>query len=256
MGFLNLFKTNKDPSFISDKEKEEFMKNNPRGKDLIELKNYTEKAIKKESKLIGSKRSYPLCPVCGEEFKDKESLFSHLRNNKREFMTLPKRFDYSFDYVKPLGNVGGYATSMTFGNVHLQFDVKGHLRERGIFMNPTINSKQASFLDYNLEKIKYLIDLELLKHRIFLELEEQKYKEWKGETKIKTTRENPLSPKLRFEILKRDKYTCQYCGRKSPEVELEVDHIEPYSKTKDNSPGNLITSCKDCNRGKRIKEVI
>ncbi len=57
------------------------------------------------------------------------------------------------------------------------------------------------------------------------------------------------SKKLRFEILKRDKFTCQYCGRKAPEVKLEVDHIVPRSKG-GKLMKNLKTACYDCNIGK------
>jgi hypothetical protein len=60
----------------------------------------------------------------------------------------------------------------------------------------------------------------------------------------------PLTQSQRFEILKRDKFTCRYCGRKSPEVILEVDHIFPVSKGGTNDPANLVSSCYDCNRGK------
>jgi 5-methylcytosine-specific restriction endonuclease McrA len=60
----------------------------------------------------------------------------------------------------------------------------------------------------------------------------------------------PLPPKLRFEILKRDNFTCRYCGRKPPEVVLEIDHIIPVVEGGTNDWGNLITSCFDCNRGK------
>lgn len=59
-----------------------------------------------------------------------------------------------------------------------------------------------------------------------------------------------LTKKIRFEVFKRDKFTCQYCGRSAPEVILEVDHIHPISKGGGNDILNLITSCKDCNRGK------
>lgn len=59
----------------------------------------------------------------------------------------------------------------------------------------------------------------------------------------------------RFEVLKRDKFTCQYCGRSAPDVILEIDHIQPVSKGGDNSIINLITSCRDCNRGKTNKEL-
>ena len=60
----------------------------------------------------------------------------------------------------------------------------------------------------------------------------------------------PIPKKMRFEVFKRDKFTCQYCGRTSPEVILEVDHIKPIYEGGDNNIINLITSCRDCNRGK------
>lgn len=64
-----------------------------------------------------------------------------------------------------------------------------------------------------------------------------------------------ISKKNRFEVFKRDSFTCQYCGKSSPEVVLEVDHIKPVSKGGDNEIINLITSCFDCNRGKSDKEL-
>lgn len=60
----------------------------------------------------------------------------------------------------------------------------------------------------------------------------------------------PISKSTRFEIFKRDKFTCQYCGKKAPDVILHVDHINPVSKGGTNDLLNLITSCIDCNLGK------
>lgn len=60
----------------------------------------------------------------------------------------------------------------------------------------------------------------------------------------------PISKKLRFEVFKRDGFTCQYCGRMAPDVILEVDHINPVANGGDNDIMNLVTSCRDCNRGK------
>jgi len=60
-----------------------------------------------------------------------------------------------------------------------------------------------------------------------------------------------LSQSLRFSILRRDDFQCQYCGRKAPEVVLEVDHVVPISFGGDNKLENLRTSCRDCNQGKR-----
>ena len=65
----------------------------------------------------------------------------------------------------------------------------------------------------------------------------------------------PISKKLRFEVFKRDKFTCQYCGRMAPDVVLEVDHIKPVSKGGKNELINLVTSCFECNRGKSNKEL-
>lgn len=63
----------------------------------------------------------------------------------------------------------------------------------------------------------------------------------------------PISKKVRFQILSRDRFTCLYCGRKPPEVILEVDHIQPKSKQGSDDPTNLLTSCRDCNNSKRDK---
>lgn len=60
----------------------------------------------------------------------------------------------------------------------------------------------------------------------------------------------PLSKKARFEVFKRDDFTCTYCGQKPPTVVLEVDHIVPVAKGGKNGMDNLITACFDCNRGK------
>ena len=65
----------------------------------------------------------------------------------------------------------------------------------------------------------------------------------------------PLTKAIRFEVFKRDRFTCQYCGRKAPEVVLEVDHIVPVSKGGGNELMNLVTSCFDCNRGKGKKKL-
>ena len=46
--------------------------------------------------------------------------------------------------------------------------------------------------------------------------------------------------RLRFKVLMRDKFTCQYCGRKAPEVVLEVDHVFPQSKGGKDEMDNLV----------------
>ncbi|MFA5636974.1 MAG: HNH endonuclease [Anaerovoracaceae bacterium] len=60
-----------------------------------------------------------------------------------------------------------------------------------------------------------------------------------------------LKKAQRFRILERDKFTCQYCGRRPPEVRLEVDHFWPRAYGGEDQEGNLVTACRDCNNGKR-----
>jgi len=57
---------------------------------------------------------------------------------------------------------------------------------------------------------------------------------------------------LRFLVLRRDNFRCQYCGRAPKEdgVKLVVDHIIPVSEGGTNEEGNLLTSCTECKRGK------
>lgn len=65
----------------------------------------------------------------------------------------------------------------------------------------------------------------------------------------------PLSKAKRFEVFKRDSFRCQYCGRSAPDVILEVDHIIPVAEGGKNDLMNLITSCRDCNRGKGKRKL-
>lgn len=64
-----------------------------------------------------------------------------------------------------------------------------------------------------------------------------------------------ISKKVRFEVFKRDGFTCQYCGKAAPDVILHVDHIAPVSKGGGNDILNLITSCADCNGGKGARPL-
>lgn len=64
-----------------------------------------------------------------------------------------------------------------------------------------------------------------------------------------------ISKKLRFEVFKRDEFTCTYCGQKPPAVVLECDHVIPVAKDGPDTIDNLTTSCFDCNRGKSDRSL-
>lgn len=71
------------------------------------------------------------------------------------------------------------------------------------------------------------------------------YKKW-----IQNNKRESKGLRQRFKVLQRDNFTCQYCGRKAPNVILEVDHVIPKSKGGLNTMSNYVTACKDCNIGK------
>ncbi len=59
-----------------------------------------------------------------------------------------------------------------------------------------------------------------------------------------------LSKRLRFEVFKRDGFSCQYCGATPPSVILHCDHIHPVSAGGKTEIDNLVTACQPCNAGK------
>ena len=59
-----------------------------------------------------------------------------------------------------------------------------------------------------------------------------------------------ISKRLRYEVLRRDSYTCRYCGAKAPEVKITVDHVVPVALGGTDEPSNLVAACGDCNGGK------
>lgn len=64
-----------------------------------------------------------------------------------------------------------------------------------------------------------------------------------------------ISNKTRFEVFKRDSFTCQYCGRSAPDVVLQVDHINPVAEGGENDIINYVTSCFECNNGKGKRKL-
>lgn len=66
----------------------------------------------------------------------------------------------------------------------------------------------------------------------------------------------PIPSGLRFDVLNRDRSTCQYCGRSAPAVELHVDHYIPVAAGGPNRLWNLLCACVDCNSGKSSKRSV
>jgi 5-methylcytosine-specific restriction endonuclease McrA len=57
-------------------------------------------------------------------------------------------------------------------------------------------------------------------------------------------------PFSRRNIYRRDRFTCQYCGRKKDPTELSVDHVLPRSRGGTSTWLNCVLACLPCNRRK------
>ena len=61
---------------------------------------------------------------------------------------------------------------------------------------------------------------------------------------VKTMQEPKFS---RYNVYLRDKFTCQYCGKKFAYSDLTFDHVKPRCKGGQTNWTNIATACKDCN---------
>lgn len=72
---------------------------------------------------------------------------------------------------------------------------------------------------------------------------------------FKMSNRTPIKKSVRFAVFARDGFTCRYCGRKSDEVKLVLDHLIAYSKGGSDTEENLVTSCSECNSGKGVRSA-
>jgi 5-methylcytosine-specific restriction endonuclease McrA len=59
----------------------------------------------------------------------------------------------------------------------------------------------------------------------------------------------------RHNIYMRDDNTCQYCGRKLPRAELNLDHVVPRSRGGRTTWDNVVCCCVDCNIAKGARTL-
>lgn len=57
-----------------------------------------------------------------------------------------------------------------------------------------------------------------------------------------------VTKRTRFEVLRRDGYTCRYCH--ATDTPLTIDHVIPVALGGSDDPDNLVAACRDCNYGK------
>lgn len=68
--------------------------------------------------------------------------------------------------------------------------------------------------------------------------------------------EGPLPParrpgeSVRDWVFRRDEYRCVYCAEILGAEQLTLDHVEPRMRGGDDSEGNLVAACRECNARK------
>ncbi len=65
---------------------------------------------------------------------------------------------------------------------------------------------------------------------------------------------HPKVPLTRREIFRRDNYTCQYCGKVTPE--LTIDHVIPRHMGGRHEWTNVVAACPSCNHRKGGRTLI
>ncbi len=55
---------------------------------------------------------------------------------------------------------------------------------------------------------------------------------------------------MRLAVLKRDDYTCRYCGTSVTLASANIDHVVPWNRHGSTVITNMVTSCGRCNKTK------
>ena len=106
----------------------------------------------------------------------------------------------------------------------------------------------------NTDQLKKLIEKNDFSYQIDIDKKKLIYDITISWNKKSNPERNKLTAGLRYDILKRDNFKCQICGRSAEDgVKLHVDHIIPICKGGKTTWDNLRTLCQDCNLGKGSK---
>ena len=96
--------------------------------------------------------------------------------------------------------------------------------------------------------------------RVVLSVERRDLRAARGPTPRQRSiaRRDPIPAQLRFKVLQRDGFRCQYCGRGAREdgVVLHADHVISVVAGGETNEGNLMTACASCNLGKATRAVL
>lgn len=153
--------------------------------NLLELKEFFKQEIEKYmkiplKKILESEYGFATCPACYEEFKDIDEIIAHLHQNKKEFETVRESSlgveieenQNEFGGLLLILRVCGFKSIAYSNDSSTEDDFKGQLNE-------LINNK---------DKVCDLIFFEVMKYKLYEEMQKRKHESWREENKkgIKT----------------------------------------------------------------------
>jgi 5-methylcytosine-specific restriction protein A len=62
--------------------------------------------------------------------------------------------------------------------------------------------------------------------------------------------------KTRWWQLKCSKKSCYYCEKTLKQIEITMDHIIPIARGGKTQSGNVVPSCRDCNKNKGVETPV
>jgi hypothetical protein len=208
-------------------------------------------------KICDSKKSFDrfdysdyLLALIDSQFSDFEALVSKIESNQRTYKEYLQ--EYNAIALNPTRDEAQKS------NVPLMFFKILEQRIYEIFrQSPMLSTSVRIQVSYTSPQGKnsysgaYVFDFEKLKLHT---------QEVNNANKRKQTREYQrylMTDSLRYDILRRDNFTCLICGAERKEgIKLHVDHIHPVSRGGKTIPENLRTLCDRCNLGKGAKTEI
>lgn len=190
--------------------------------------------------------------IC-DELDSYQEIVSELEGNRKTYSSYLKACDYIFENSPVPDNLN----PMLFGTEknYIKWEQRA-LNEK--MLNPAMNLSITLAWQYTSPKGRNsyhsskTFDFDDIKSLL------QKAQKRQKREQSKAYQRSLMTQSLRYDVIKRDGFRCQICGRSvknNPKIELEVDHIIPISKGGKTIKSNLQTLCRECNRGKSTKEM-
>lgn len=154
---------------------------------------------------------------------------------KAQIANLKQRNDYSADFYLKYKYFKKYEDEL-FIDLQAKPVTDFCIKIKTSYTSPKGRNHYENSKTYNLSSIRQCIS-SISKHEQYID--------------SKKVERAKMSPKLRYEILKRDGFKCKICGATAADgVQLHIDHKKPIAKGGLTERSNLQTLCNICNIGK------